>query len=55
MCIVVTFVSSCVHIFSVDYMSGDPHRPRFMAYLSFFTFFMLTLITADNFLQLFFG
>jgi len=55
MLIVVTGVSSCVHIFSVDYMSGDPHRARFMSYLSFFTFFMLTLITADNFIQLFFG
>ena len=42
MLIVVTGVSSCVHIFSVDYMSGDPHRARFMSYLSFFTFFMLT-------------
>jgi proton-translocating NADH-quinone oxidoreductase chain L len=55
MCIVVTFVSSCVHLFSIDYMSADPHRPRFIAYLSFFTFGMLTLITADNFMQLFFG
>jgi NADH-quinone oxidoreductase subunit L len=55
MLIVVTGVSSCVHIFSVDYMSGDPHLARFMSYLSFFTFFMLTLITADNFIQLFFG
>jgi NADH-quinone oxidoreductase subunit L len=36
-------------------MSADPHRPRFIAYLSFFTFGMLTLITADNFMQLFFG
>ena len=55
MCIVVTFVSSCVHLFSIDYMSHDPHRPRFMCYLSFFTFGMLMLITADNFAQLFFG
>ena len=53
MCIVVTFVSSCVHLFSIDYMSHDPHRPRFMCYLSFFTFGMLMLITADNFAQLF--
>jgi NADH:ubiquinone oxidoreductase subunit 5 (subunit L)/multisubunit Na+/H+ antiporter MnhA subunit len=55
MCIIVTFVSSCVHLFSIDYMSHDPHRPRFMCYLSFFTFGMLMLITADNFAQLFFG
>eukprot|EP01050_Picozoa_sp_SAG11_P000230 SAG11_NODE_5_length_32399_cov_6.724118_22_plen_56_part_00 len=55
MLIVVTLVSSMVHLFSSDYMSGDPHRPRFMSYLSLFTFCMLMLISADNFLQLFFG
>jgi NADH:ubiquinone oxidoreductase subunit 5 (subunit L)/multisubunit Na+/H+ antiporter MnhA subunit len=55
MLIVVTFVSSLVHIYSISYMSGDPHIPRFMCYLSIFTFFMLMLVTADNFIQMFFG
>ena len=55
MLIVVTFVSSLVHIYSISYMSHDPHIPRFMCYLSIFTFFMLMLVTADNFLQMFFG
>ncbi len=55
MLVVVTLVSALVHIYSIGYMSHDPHKPRFMAYLSLFTFAMLTLITSDNFLQLFFG
>ena len=55
MLIVVTGVSSCVHIYSVGYMSHDPARGRFMAYLSLFTFAMLMLVTADNLVQLFFG
>jgi len=55
MLVVVTLVSSLVHIYSIGYMSHDPHKPRFMAYLSLFTFSMLTLVTSDNFLQLFFG
>ncbi|MFX4222453.1 MAG: NADH-quinone oxidoreductase subunit L [Thalassobaculum sp.] len=55
MVIVVTVVSSCVHVYSVGYMSHDPSIPRFMAYLSFFTFAMLMLVTADNLIQLFFG
>ena len=55
MLVVVTLVSALVHIYSIGYMSHDPHKPRFMAYLSLFTFAMLTLVTADNFLQLFFG
>jgi NADH-ubiquinone oxidoreductase chain 5 len=55
MLIVVTFVSSLVHIYSISYMFEDPHSPRFMCYLSIFTFFMLMLVTADNFLQMFFG
>ena len=55
MLVVVTWVSTIVHIYSVGYMSHDPHRPRFMAYLSLFTFFMLMLVTSDNFLQLFVG
>ncbi len=55
MLVVVTLVSSLVHIYSIGYMSHDPHKTRFMAYLSLFTFAMLTLVTSDNFLQLFFG
>jgi NADH-quinone oxidoreductase subunit L len=55
MLVVVTLVSALVHIYSIGYMSHDPHKPRFMAYLSLFTFSMLMLVTSDNFLQLFFG
>jgi NADH:ubiquinone oxidoreductase subunit 5 (subunit L)/multisubunit Na+/H+ antiporter MnhA subunit len=55
MLVVVTFVSTLVHIYSVGYMSEDPHLPRFMSYLSLFTFFMLMLVTADNFVQMFLG
>ena len=55
MLVVVTSVSAMVHIYSIGYMSHDPHKPRFMAYLSLFTFAMLMLVTADNFIQLFFG
>ncbi len=52
---VVTVVSSMVHVYSVGYMAHDRSIPRFMAYLSLFTFFMLMLVTADNFVQMFFG
>ena len=55
MCFTVTLISALVHLYSTSYMSHDPHQPRFMAYLSLFTFFMLMLITADNFIQLFLG
>ncbi|WP_436641819.1 NADH-quinone oxidoreductase subunit L [Microbaculum sp. FT89] len=55
MLVVVTTVSALVHVYSIGYMSHDPNRPRFFAYLSLFTFAMLMLVTADNFLQLFFG
>tara|TARA_B110000971_G_scaffold88070_1_gene90453 strand:- start:2358 stop:4430 length:2073 start_codon:yes stop_codon:yes gene_type:complete len=55
MCCVVTFVSSLVHLYSTEYMSHDPHLPRFMSYLSLFTFFMIILITADNYVQMFVG
>ena len=55
MLVVVTVVSSLVHIYSIGYMSHDPHKPRFMAFLSLFTFAMLMLVTSDNFIQLFFG
>ena len=53
--LVVTFVSSLVHLYSTEYMEKDPHLTRFMSYLSLFTFFMLMLITANNFLQMFVG
>jgi len=52
---VVTIVSSMVHLYSIGYMAEDKSIPRFMAYLSLFTFFMLMLVTADNFIQMFFG
>ena len=52
---VVTIVSTMVHIYSIGYMSEDPSIPRFMAYLSLFTFFMNMLVTSDNLIQLFFG
>ena len=55
MCLLVSCISGLVHLYSTGYMSHDPHQPRFMSYLSLFTFFMLMLVTADNFLQLFFG
>ena len=55
MLIVVTTVSTLVHIYSVGYMHDDPHIIRFMSYLSLFTFFMLVLVTGDNFVQLFVG
>lgn len=55
MAVVVTTVSFCVHLYSIGYMAKDPSVPRFMAYLSLFTFMMLMLVTAANFVQLFFG
>ena len=55
MLVVVTSISALVHIYSIGYMSEDPHKPRFMSYLSLFTFSMLALVVSDNFLQLFFG
>jgi NADH-quinone oxidoreductase subunit L len=55
MLIVVTTVSSLVHLYSIGYMHEDPHRPRFFAYLSLFTFAMLMLVTSDNLIQMFFG
>ena len=55
MLVVVNTVSSLVHIYSIGYMAHDPHRPRFFAYLSFFTFAMLMLVTANNLVQMFFG
>ena len=55
MLILVTSVSLFVHIFSISYMNGDPHLPRFMSYLSLFTFFMIVLVTSNNLIQLFIG
>ncbi len=55
MLVVVNGVSAMVHLYSIGYMHHDPHRPRFFAYLSLFTFAMLMLVTADNLIQLFFG
>lgn len=55
MLVVVSLVSSLVHLYSIEYMRGDPHRPRFFAYLSLFTFFMLILVSADNYVQMFVG
>ena len=55
MLVVVTFISSLVHIYSINYMEKDRSIPRFMSYLSLFTFFMLLLVTSNNFLQLFVG
>jgi NADH-ubiquinone oxidoreductase chain 5 len=55
MLVVVTFISSLVHLYSTEYMEHDPHLCRFMSYLSLFTFFMLILVTANNFLQMFVG
>ena len=55
MLLMVTWVSSMIHIYSIGYMSHDKSIPRFMAYLSLFTFFMLMLVTSNNLVQLFFG
>jgi len=55
MLVVVNSVSALVHLYSIGYMHEDPHRPRFFAYLSLFTFAMLMLVTSDNLVQMFFG
>ena len=55
MLIVITSISTLVHLYSSQYMANDPHLSRFMAYLSLFTFFMIILITGDNFMQMFVG
>src|SRR5271156_6608902 len=55
MLVVVTTVSFVVHVYSIGYMADDDSRPRFFGYLSLFTFAMLTLVTADNLVQMFFG
>lgn len=55
MLVVVNSISSLVHLYSIGYLDEDPHTPRFMSYLSIFTFFMLILVTADNLVQMFVG
>ncbi len=55
MLIIITMISTLVHLFSTEYMEYDPHYPRFMSYLSLFTFFMIILVTSNNFLQMFVG
>ena len=51
----VLFISTLVHLFSVDYMANDPHQQRFFSYLSLFTFFMLILVTGGNYVVMFVG
>ena len=55
MLLLIVTVSTLVHIYSTGYMAGDPHIPRFMSYLSLFTFFMIVLVTGENVIQLFIG
>nr|AMR57130.1 NADH dehydrogenase subunit 5 [Gracilaria salicornia] len=55
MLVVITVISSLVHLYSLEYMQNDPHLPRFMSFLEIFTFFMLILVTADNLVQMFVG
>lgn len=55
MLLIVTLISFLVHLYSISYMENDPHIARFMTYLSLFTVFMLFLVTADNFIQMFLG
>lgn len=55
MTVVVVTISLLVHLYSISYMSHDPHISRFMGYLSLFTYFMLVLVTSSNFIQMFIG
>jgi len=55
MLIVVTIIATLVNIYSIEYMSNDPHIPRFFTYISIFTFAMLVLVTSNNYLQMFIG
>ena len=55
MLVVVTCVSFFVHVYSIGYMASEPYLSRFISYLSLFTFLILSLVLADNYLQLFFG
>jgi NADH:ubiquinone oxidoreductase subunit 5 (subunit L)/multisubunit Na+/H+ antiporter MnhA subunit len=55
MLVVITFISLLVHLYSTTYLIDDPYLSRFMSYLSLFTFFMILLVTSDNFIQIFIG
>jgi NADH-ubiquinone oxidoreductase chain 5 len=55
MFIPVIYISLLIHIFSIDYMSNDPHNQRFFSYLSLFTFFMLFLVSGGNYFVMFVG
>jgi NADH-quinone oxidoreductase subunit L len=55
MLVIITIISFFVQLYSIGYMSHDPYLNRFLGYLLLFTFFMIFLVTADNFLQMFFG
>jgi NADH:ubiquinone oxidoreductase subunit 5 (subunit L)/multisubunit Na+/H+ antiporter MnhA subunit len=55
MLLLILVISTAVHIYSLGYMAEDPYLTRFLGYLSLFTFFMIFLVTADNFLQMFIG
>ena len=55
MLVVITTVSLCAHIYSIEYMKADPHSVRFFSWLSLFTFFMVLLVVSENMLQLFVG
>ena len=55
MLFIIILISLLVHTYSMEYMSSDPHLPRFMGYLSLFTFMMILMVTSNNYLQLFFG
>jgi NADH-ubiquinone oxidoreductase chain 5 len=55
MLLVITFISFAVHLYSISYLVDDPYLSRFMSYLSLFTFFMIFLVTSDNFIQIFIG
>jgi len=55
MLFIINLISLLVHIYSVEYMSSDPHLPRFLGYLSLFTFMMMLMVTSNNYLLLFLG
>ena len=55
MLVIISFISFVVHLYSITYLLDDPYLSRFMSYLSLFTFFMILLVTSDNFIQLFIG
>jgi NADH:ubiquinone oxidoreductase subunit 5 (subunit L)/multisubunit Na+/H+ antiporter MnhA subunit len=55
MFLIINLISNLVHIYSLDYMGADPHLNRFLSYLSLFTFFMVILVSGNNFIQMFMG